>query len=84
MNFWWRSDAISISICWNLNNYAIFESLDHNFWTPETAVLLPLYVPNSRLSTNSLLAIKQTEYLGAAEDEYKIKLIRTTHYVPFI
>jgi hypothetical protein len=40
-------------------------------------------VPNSRLSTNSLLAIKQTEYLGAAEDEYKIVNLKPGGIVDF-
>ena len=40
-------------------------------------------MPNSRLSTNSLLAVKQTEYLGAAEDEYKIVNLKPGGAVDF-
>lgn len=53
------------------------------YGSPETALQLLLYVPNSRLSTNSLLAIKQTEYLGAAEDEYKIVNLKPGGAVDF-
>ena len=53
------------------------------YGSPETALQLLLYVPNSRLSTNSLLAIKQTEYLGAAEDEYKIVNLKPGGVVDF-
>lgn len=57
--------------------------VDPDYWALETRLLISLYVPNSRLSTNSLLAIKQTEYLGAAEDEYKIVNLKPGGAVDF-